>query len=139
MKKHPVILIGAYNNEWTDRLQTDLRYRFAPGPSRQIYDGLNPSTIWIKPTSLLLEQEDDFAIVGRFHSKLTDNLIVIIAGIGANGTDASAQFVTTPRYMDLLSQRLAKGWETKNVEVVLKTRVIDGKSAAPTIEAAYVW
>lgn len=139
MSAHPVILIGAYNNEWTNRLQSDLRYRFAPGPSRQIYDGLNPSTIWTKPISLPLEQEDDFAIVGRFHSKLTDNLVVIIAGIGANGTDAAAQFVTTPRFLDLLNQRLSKGWDTKNVEVVLKAKVIDGKSAAPTIEAAYVW
>ena len=139
MKEHSVILIGAYNNEWTNRVQDDLRYRFAPGPARQIYDGLNPSTIWIKPSSLPLEQRDDFAIVGRFHSKLTDNLVVIIAGIGANGTDAAAQFVTTPRYLDLLNQRLSKGWDTKNLEVVLKTKVIDGKSAAPTIEAAYVW
>jgi hypothetical protein len=139
MSEHPVILIGAYNNEWTNRLQNDLRYRFAPGPSRQIYDGLNPSTTWVKPASLPLEQEDDFAIVGRFHSKLTDNLVVIIAGIGANGTDAAAQFVTTPRFLDLLNQRLSKGWDTKNVEVVLKAKVIDGKSAAPTIEAAYVW
>ena len=139
MSEHPVILIGAYNNEWTNRLQNDLRYRFAPGPSRQIYDGLNPSTVWTKPVSLPLEQEDDFAVVGRFHSKLTDNLVVIIAGIGANGTDAAAQFVTTPRYMDLLNERLSNGWASKNVEIVLKTKVIDGKSAAPTIEAAYVW
>lgn len=139
MREHPVVLIGAYNNEWTNRLQNDMRYRFAPGPSRQIYDGLNPSTIWTKPTSLPLEQEDDFAIVGRFHSKLTDNLVVIIAGIGANGTEAAAQFVTTQRYMDRLNERLSKGWGSKNVEVVLKTRVIDGKSAAPTIEAAYAW
>jgi len=138
MREHPVILIGAYNNEWTERLQNDLRYRFAASPARQIYDGINSSITWMRPASLPLNEEDDFAIVGRFHSKLTDNLVVVIAGIGKNGTEAAAQFVTTPRYMDLLNQR-SKDWASKNVEIVLKVKVVDGKSSAPTIEAMYVW
>jgi hypothetical protein len=138
MREHPVILIGAYNNEWTLRLQSDLRYRFTPDPARQIYDGMNPSTTWMRPASLPFLEEDDFAIVGRFHSKLTDGLVVLIAGIGKNGTEAAAQFVTTPRYMDLLNQQ-SKDWASKNVEIVLKTKVIHGKSGAPSIEAVYVW
>ena len=99
---------------------------------------MNPSTTWMRPASLPLNEEDDFAIVGRFHSKLTDNQVVLIAGIGKNGTEAAAQFVTTPRYMDLLNQQ-SKDWASKNVEVVLKVRVIDGKNGAPTVEAMYVW
>jgi hypothetical protein len=138
MRERPVILIGAYDNEWTGRLQNDLRYRFAPGPARQIYDAINPSITWTRPASLPLKQEDDYAIVGRFHSKLTDNLIVLIAGIGKNGTEAAARFVTAPRYMDLLNQQ-SKDWASKNVEVVLKVKVIDGENGAPSIEAVYVW
>jgi hypothetical protein len=139
MRERPVILIGAYDNEWTGRLQNDLRYRFAPGPARQIYDAINPSTTWTRPASLPLKQEDDFAIVARFHSTLTDNLIVLIAGIGKNGTEAAARFVTTPRYMNLLNQQQSKDWASKNVEVVLKVKVIDGENGAPSIEAVYVW
>jgi hypothetical protein len=138
MRERPVILIGAYDNEWTGRLQNDLRYRFAPGPARQIYDTMNPSTSWIRPAALPLLEEDDYAVVARFHSKLTDGLVVLIAGIGKNGTEAAGQFVTTPRYMDLLNQQ-SKDRASKNVEVVLKTKVIGGKSGAPTIEAIYVW
>jgi hypothetical protein len=138
MREHPVILIGAYNNEWTERLQNDLRYRFATKPDRKIYDEINPSTTWTRPSSLPLREEDDYAIVGRFHSKLTDNLVVLIAGIGKNGTEAASQFVTTPRYMDMLDQR-SKDWASKNMEVVLKIKVVDGKSGAPSIEAMCVW
>jgi hypothetical protein len=138
MRERPVILIGAYDNEWTGRLQNDLRYRFAPSPARQIYDTMNPSTTWIRPPSLPLLEEDDYAVVARFHSKLTDGLVVLIAGIGKNGTEAAAQFVTTPRYMDLLN-RQSKDWASKNVEVVLKTKVIGGKSGTPSIEAVHVW
>jgi hypothetical protein len=139
MREHPVILIGAYTNEWTNRIQSELRYRFAPEPARQIYDGVNRSTIWMRPANLPLNEEDDFAIVGRFHSKLTDNQVVLIAGIGKNGTQAAAQFITTPRYMDLLNQQQSKDWATKNMEVVLKVKVIDGQNGAPSIEALYVW
>jgi len=139
MREHPVILIGAYNNEWTLRVQGDLRYRFAADPARQIYDGMNPSTTWMRPASLPFLEEDDFAVVARFHSKLTDGMVVLIAGIGKNGTETAAQFVTTPRYMDLLNQQQSKDWASKNVEVVLKTKVVGGKSGAPSIEALYVW
>lgn len=138
MREHPVILIGAYNNEWTLRLQGDLRYRFADDPARQIYDGMNPSTTWTRPKSLPFLEEDDFAVVARFHSKLTDGMVVVIAGIAKNGTEAAAQFATTARYMDLLNQQ-SKDWASKNVEVVLKTKVVGGKSGAPSIEAVYVW
>jgi len=139
MRDRPVVLIGAYDNEWTARLQNDLRYRFAPSPERRIYDGMNPSISWIRPPSLPLRQEDDYAVVGRFHSRLTDNLVVLIAGIGKNGTQAATRFVTTPRYMDLLNQPQYKGWASKNIEILLKVKVIDGENAAPSIEAIYIW
>jgi hypothetical protein len=138
MREHPVVLIAAYSNEWTGRIQNDLRYRFAPEPARQIYDAVKPSIIWMRPADLPLNEEDDFGVVARFHSKLTDNLVVLIAGIGKNATEAAAQFVTTPRYLDLLNQQ-SKDWASKDVEVVLKVKVIDGKNGAPTVEAVYVW
>lgn len=138
IREHPVILIGAYTNEWTNRIQSELRYRFAPEPAKQIYDAVNPSTRWMRPSSLPLNEEDDFAIVGRFHSNLTDNQVVLIAGIGKNGTQAAAQFVTTPQYMDLLNQR-SGDWASKNVEVVLKVKVIDGQDGVISVEAVHVW
>ncbi|WP_213806135.1 hypothetical protein [Granulicella sp. dw_53] len=138
MTKHPTVLIGAYDNEWTLRLLNDLRFRFAPNPARQIYDETNPSTIWVRPTGVPFKDRDDYAVVARFHDRLTDNLVVVIAGVGKNGTEAAIKFVTTPRYLDLLN-RQSKDWASKNIEIVLKTKVVDSKTGAPSIEAAYIW
>lgn len=138
MTKHPIVLIGAYNNEWTLRLLNDLRFRFAASPERKIYDEMNPSTIWMRPKGVPFKDQDDYAIVARFHDKLTDNTVIVIAGVGKNGTEAAARFVTTPRYLDLLN-RYSKDWASKNMEVVLKTTVVDSKTGAPSIEAAYIW
>jgi hypothetical protein len=138
MTRHPVVLIGAYDNEWTLRLLNDLRFRFAANPERQIYDETNPSTIWVRPKGMPFKDQDDFAIVARFHDKLTDNNVIVIAGVGKNGTEAAARFVTTPRYLDLLNQQV-KGWASKNLEIVIKTKVVDSKTGAPSIEAVHVW
>ena len=138
MTRHPVVLIGAYDNEWTLRLLNDLRFRFAANPERQIYDEMNPSTIWVRPKGMPFKDQDDFAIVARFHDKLTDNTVIVIAGVGKNGTEAAARFVTTSRYIDLLNQQV-KDWASKNLEIVIKTKVVDSKTGAPSIEAVHVW
>jgi hypothetical protein len=84
------------------------------------------------------KDQDDFAIVARFHDKLTDNTVIVIAGVGKNGTEAAARFVTTSRYIDLLNQQV-KDWASKNLEIVIKTKVVDSKTGAPSIEAVHVW
>jgi len=138
IRHHPVILIGAYNNEWTMNLQRDLRYRFADDPDRQIYDVTNASVRWSRPESMTCLERDDYAIVARFYSKMTDSPVVVIAGIEKNGTEAAAEFVSTPQYMDALTQQ-SRDWASKNVEMVLKIKVVHGKSSVPSIEAVYLW
>lgn len=97
-----------------------------------------PSITWSRPQAVPFLEQDDFAIVARFHSKLTDGPIVILAGISKNGTEAAAEFVSTPRYLELLNQR-APNWTSKNVEMALRTQVVHGKGATPSIEAVSVW
>jgi len=138
LREHPAVLIGAYNNEWTLNIQKELRYRFADDPARKIYDTTNPSITWSRPHSVPFLEQDDFAVIARFHSKLTDGPVVIIAGIGKNGTGAAAEFVRTPRYLDLLNQR-STNWTSKNVELVLKIGVVHGQGGVPSIEAMYLW
>jgi hypothetical protein len=62
-----------------------------------------------------------------------------MAGVGRNGTEAAAEFVTSPHYMQLLRDQLGKDFNTRNVEAVLKVSVIDGKTGAPSILAVHAW
>jgi hypothetical protein len=109
MRDHPTILVGAYDNDWTLRLSNDLRFRFSPKPAAEIYDSKNPSISWTRPQEMpAYKDADDYAIVARFKDKLTENTVVIIAGIGKNGTAAATQFVTSARYLDMLNQPSSK-------------------------------
>jgi hypothetical protein len=140
MRERPVVLLGGYNNEWTLRLQSPLRYQFAPELNASIIDRENPQVHWVRDRSLPYSSADDYALAVRFRNTTTDGVVVMLAGLGRNGTEAAAQFVTSPHYMELLKEKVgSSALADKNIEVVLKISVIEGKTGAPSIEAVQVW
>jgi len=139
MRERPVILLGGYNNEWTLRLLTPLRFQFTPEPLESIVDREHPEVRWSRDHSLPYSSADDYALVARFRDTTTGSVVVVLAGLGRNGTEAAAQFVTSPHYMRLLGDRLGSDLRNKNVEAVLKINVVEGKTGAPLIQAVHVW
>jgi len=81
----------------------------------------------------------DYGIVARFHDKTTDGPIMIVAGIGPYGTEAASEFVSSPQYLAENLKKLPAGWESGNLEMVIKTNVIDGKAGPPELIAATVF
>jgi hypothetical protein len=140
LKEHPVILLGAYNNQWTLRLVQALRFHFAPAEAGEaIVDAAHPGVHWQRDETLPYSSADDYALLARFHDTTTDSWVVVLAGVGRNGTEAAAQFATSPHYMQLLRDKAGTDFANRNVEAVLKVSVIDGKTGAPSILAAQVW
>jgi hypothetical protein len=141
MRERPVVLLGGYNNEWTLRLQSPLRYQFSPESiAASIVDREQPQVLWARDRTLPYSSADDYALAARFRNTTTDGVVVMLAGLGRNGTEAAAQFVTSPHYMELLKEKVgSSALADKNIEVVLKISVIEGKTGAPSIEAVQVW
>jgi hypothetical protein len=140
LREHPVIFLGGYNNQWTMRLVQSLRFHFTPETvAESIVDQAQPGTRWQRDPLLPYSSADDYALVARFRDTTTDSWVVALAGIGRNGTEAAAHFVTSPHYMQLLRDRVGSDFSNRNVEVVLKVNVVDGKTGAPSILAVHVW
>jgi len=140
LREHPVILLGGYNNEWTLRLLQPLRFHFSSAADGEwIVDSLHPGMHWERDPTLPYSSADDYALVARFHDATTDSWVVALAGIGRNGTEAAAQFVSSPHYMQLLRDKVGGDFSNRNVEVVLKVSVVDGKTGAPAIVDSTVW
>ena len=139
MREHPLILLGGYNNNWTLRLLAPLRYHFTLSGENSILDSQHPETRWSRDPRRAYSDADDFAIIARFREPDTESMVVVLAGLGRNGTEGATQFVTSPLYMKQLSDRIGPGFTSKNMEVVIKTSVIEGKTGAPSIQAVYVW
>ncbi|HEX8926052.1 MAG TPA: hypothetical protein VF786_09685, partial [Terriglobales bacterium] len=81
----------------------------------------------------------DYALVARFVDPATDKPVVIAAGLARGGTVAAGEFLVSPQHIKELAVRAPKGWQHKNIEVVLETQVIDGRSGPPRVAAMHVW
>lgn len=139
LREHSIALIGAYNNQWTMRLLEPLRFHFSPGPVQTIVDTKHPQLRIQRDTSQPYSSADDYALVARYRDAVTDGWVVVVAGIGRNGTEAAADFATSSHYLALLRKQLGGSLANRNVEAVLKVNVIDGKTGAPSILDAYSW
>ena len=141
LRARPLILIGATNNSWTMRLVSPMRFHFTPGPMAQILDAKNPqNSEWFidfsKPYSSVAI---DYAIVASYHDPTTEGPVMVIAGIGPYGTEAASAFVISPEYLQQIVKQVPAGWENKNLEMVLKSDVIDGKPGPPVLISSNVW
>jgi len=145
LREHSITLIGGYNNQWSLRLLQPLRFHFSPDSvdaadtESSIVDRVQPQTHWERDHSIPYSSADDYALVARFRDPTTDGWVVVLAGLGRNGTEAAAEFATSPRYLQLLQERLGSGFASRNIEAVLKVKVIEGKTGAPSILAVYAW
>jgi hypothetical protein len=139
LRTNPVVLIGGFNNDWTMRLTDGLRFHLCPVKAgRYFMDREDPKNIW-QSHSNAQERVLDFALIAKFHDSMIDNTVFVIAGLNKGGTDAASEFVTTKRFLDLLDRQLPRGWEKRNVEVVLETHSVSNKNSAPKIVATHVW
>lgn len=141
-QEHPVILVNAYNNHWTLRLAEPLRFHFSPELgeiNHSILDQLRPDVAWKRDMSVPYASADDYGLVARFWDSTTDNWVLILAGLGRNGTEAAAQVATSSQYLELLRKQAGMDFTNRNVEAVVKVSVIEGKTGAPSIVAVHVW
>jgi hypothetical protein len=139
LREHSFILLGGFNNQWSLRLLAPLRFHFASEPAESIVDQMQPQVRWVRDPSLPYASADDYALVARYRDVTTDSWVVVLAGVGRNGTEAAAEFASSPHYMQLLRDQLGRDFSNRNIEAVLKVSVIDGKTGAPSIVAVHSW
>jgi hypothetical protein len=75
----------------------------------------------------------------RFHDPTTDQIIVISASIGENGTIAAAELLSTEKYFKELKQEQRLPRREQNFEAVIETQIINGRPGPPRIVATYSW
>jgi hypothetical protein len=144
LRDRPVLLIGGPSNAWATKLLAPLRFHFNSVGSLHVEDSQNPQS---RSCDYTLDSNAsphpqvlaDCAIIARFRDSITGGMVMIIAGAGRNGTEAAGEFIATSALLKSLDKRLPSGWRDLNLEVVLKTDVIDGKTGEPAIVAAYTW
>lgn len=143
LQAEPAVLIGLMNNDWTERLVSNLRFSVVH-PTPYVYiirDRDNPANdSWSVDYSVpYLKLTKDYALIVRASDPKTGQMVMTIAGLSVFGTLAAGQFVTDPRQIAKLEALAPKGWAKKNIEIVLSTEVIRGEPGPPVILATRFW
>ena len=145
LRRGPSVFIGAYDNGWTLRLTSPLRFHFANDPEMTqfwIEDRANPGKHgWVLDRSVQQHTGTykDYAIVARLLDPDTDQYVVVAAGIGRGGTVAAGEFLVDAHRMEEMLALVPGKWKQKNIEIVLETQVIQGRSGPPRISAVHIW
>jgi hypothetical protein len=143
LRRGPAVMVGAFDNGWALAMLSNLRYHFQVDPATAevwVEDAQNPSRRdWgisiAKP--FFFDSSVDYAIVTRILDKDTGKWILSVAGMGMHGTEAAGELVTDPNLSGLLPAVLRSG--RKNIQIVLKTTVIEGHTSLPQIVTVYTW
>ena len=142
LRDGPVVLIGAFNNDWTIRLTGAQRFTFEQDADiRWIADRRNPARKdWrVDLATPLPRLTEDYALISRLVDPTTDRMLVVAAGLRGYGTTAAGEFLTTPEYLASMVKGAPRNWEHKNLQVVLATKVINGNSGPPRVVATNYW
>jgi len=133
LRDTPVILVAAFDNQWTMRIAGQLRFTFVDRLHAENtgwkLSGAWPG--WDIPT--------DQAIVSRVLDTSTERPIVIAAGITRYGTMAAGEFLSHREYFADAVKELPRDWQRKNLQIVLRVPVVNRISGRPRILATHVW
>jgi hypothetical protein len=150
LREGPVVLIGAFNNEWSLRLTHQLRYSLAlDAEKRLIYikDSKNPSLrdwSWrtdqptdhrVGPGSPVFK---DYALISRIRNSETGHVVVVIGGLYTYGTEAAGEFLTDPQLVQAIAKAVGSDSSRENLQIVLETTVTDETPGPPRVVAVSV-
>lgn len=146
LRRHPTILIGAFNNQWTLEMSRDFRFSFLAEklPSGEELLAVVDRETAARPWSLTrvwpsAASNVDYAIVTRIFDPHSGKVMVFVAGILQYGTEAAGSFLTDPGAFAEFDRRAPRNWENRNLQVVLQTNIIRQAAAVPRVLAVHVW
>jgi len=148
LQKGPVILLGAFDNDWTIHITRAMRYYFTENQDgyQWIADQKSPEArlgMHLKdsprPQDFARVPRQDYALVGRLIDTETKQPIIVVAGISASSTLAASKYITDPKLLSDFLKSAPRNWQNKNIELVLSTDVIQNQPGPAHVMASAFW
>jgi hypothetical protein len=147
LAERPVILVGYFNNPWAKTLVAD-KLRFTLSTERvdgvyrhAIRDRNDPARAWSIQSDRPWFEDTPiaYAVVTRLCDTRSGAYLVSVAGMTHLGTSAAAEFITRASSLEELRQHAPRGWEKRNLQVVLQTSIVNRTAAPPKLIATHFW
>ncbi len=135
-------LIGSISNHWTMELGQNWRFQFGWTPEHVpvIVDTQSGGKRqWATPAKDDGSTPEDYSLICRIRNSPTGGLLIVSAGIKQFGTEAAGRLLADPVELSAILNKLPSGWEDKNVQIVLRMKVLGNTPAQPEVVASHVW
>ena len=137
-----VILIGgSFSNRWTAETTKSLRYQFRfEGQSKPwIVDSQGDRKWGLASLTEDRRTSEDYILICRMPNAQTGKLMVIVAGLTVFGTEAGGRILSDPKLLEPALQNLPKGWDSRNLEMLMRVEVVGDGPALPSLVAVHTW
>lgn len=148
LRGSPLIMIGSSDLRQQIRDASGRRFRFG----REIIDGIayqyvldmrNPSDRkWRFPiirSARLSGPYEEYGIVDRTMVSAAEQAVVSIVGGTEQLTLAAGELLVNPKYLTEAIKNAPLDWDKKNLQLVVRTKIIQGASGPPSVVALHVW
>jgi hypothetical protein len=140
LRNRAVIFLG-FSSRWNLEMNKGLRFvSHIEDNLKMIRDTFVPDRAWSLPelqpdgrTSI------DYALVSRVFNADTGMPILQACGITQYGCQAAGEFLSNPGYFAQVLGQLPKGWERRNLQILLTCRILRTSPGAPKVVAVHVW
>jgi hypothetical protein len=139
LRNSPAVLIG-FSNRWSVDVSRELRFNFVvQDHAKMIIDRRVPSQVWHTDMDPSGHTKMDYALISRVFDTTTGFPEVQAGGNTQYGTQAAGEFLTNGAYWQPLLDRAPKDWDTKNLQIVIRARVVGNTPGRPEVVAVHCW
>jgi hypothetical protein len=141
LRNAPAVIIGAFSNRWSFKITSGLHFAFVEdkGVSRIREQGPSGRAWFAELDPRTTRVASDYGLVTRLVNSGTGQFVVDVAGLTAAGSEAAAEVAANEEDLEKALQSAPRDWERKNVQIVVKTTVVEEIAGPAQIVAVYVW
>jgi hypothetical protein len=139
LRDAPTILLG-FNNRWNRDIARELRFSFERrNDTKVMTDHTPPGRIWTAAIDPAGHTSVDYGLISRVFNAGTGQLIIQAGGLASTGTRAAGEFLTRSDAWKGFLDSVPPDWVSKNLQIVIRVKVIGNTPTEPEIVAVHCW
>lgn len=136
LRAQPAVLIGAFTNQWTMQMTSNLRFIFDRQDGQYVVRDQIEKQFWSRDPA---KPNLDYVILSRIFDSKSGDVVITAAGLAHAGTYMAGEFLTNPAYFEQAIRQMPDDWESRNLQLVLSAEVIGKTPGPPKVVASAYW
>ncbi len=140
LRDTPTVLVGSFTNRWVMHFNNRMRFRLShlstarPG----IVDSNTGKEYPLAARHADGSYSEDYLLLGRLANPQVGGFLIVGAGLTQYGTQEAARILADPHALSPILGSLPPGWESRNVELLLRSEIVGDGPGPPTLIASEV-